>query len=113
MRTRAFEQDDAHAFCRGPNVENDVACFIVLLGEVYRDLGFLSYEVALATRRAARAGDDAIWNWSEAKLGDAGAAMRPCASINPGKGAFDGPKLEFAWRVKWRCRRWPSSPDAR
>jgi threonyl-tRNA synthetase len=113
MRTRAFEQVDAHVFCREPNVENDVACFITLLGEVYRDLGFPSYEVATATRPAARAGDDATWDWSEAKLGDAGAVMRPRASINPGEGAFYGPKLEFAWRVKWQCRRWPSSPDAR
>ncbi len=70
-----------------------------LADEVYRDLGFPTYEAALVTRPAARAGDDATWEWSEAKLGDAGAAMRPRASINPGEGAFYGPKLEFAWRV--------------
>src|ERR1700716_2979722 len=72
MRTRAFEQDDAHVFCREQDVEGEVACFIALLGEAYRDLGFPDYEVALATRPAARAGDDATWDWSEAKAGDAG-----------------------------------------
>ena len=52
MRTRAFEQDDAHVFCREQDVEGEVACFIALLGEAYRDLGFPDYEVALATRPA-------------------------------------------------------------
>ena len=59
MRTRAFEQDDAHVFCREQDVENEVARFIVLLGEVYRELGFPDHEVALATRPAVRAGDNA------------------------------------------------------
>src|SRR3982074_2080936 len=52
MRTRAFEQDDAHVFCREQDVEREVACFIALLDEAYRDLGFPDYEVALATRPA-------------------------------------------------------------
>ena len=57
MRTRAFEQDDAHVFCREQDVESEVARFIALLDEVYRELGFPDYEVALATRPALRAGD--------------------------------------------------------
>src|SRR3984957_337333 len=55
MRTRAFEQDDAHVFCREQDVEGEVACFIALLGEAYRELGFPDYEVALATPRGAAA----------------------------------------------------------
>jgi threonyl-tRNA synthetase len=86
MRTRAFEQDDAHVFCREQDVESEVACFIALLGEVYRDLGFPDYEVALATRPAARAGDDATWDWSEAKLGDAARRCGLAPQINPGEG---------------------------
>ena len=80
MRTRAFEQDDAHVFCREQDVESEVACFIALLGEVYRDLGFPDYEVALATRPAVRAGDDATWDWSEAQARRCRAGLRPCAS---------------------------------
>jgi threonyl-tRNA synthetase len=107
MRTRAFEQDDAHVFCREQDVEGEVACFIALLGEAYRDLGFPNYEVALATRPAARAGDDATWDWSEAKLGDAARQCGLAPLINPGEGAFYGPKLEFALRDRlgrsWQC----------
>jgi threonyl-tRNA synthetase len=107
MRTRAFEQDDAHVFCREQDVEDEVACFIALLGEAYRDLGFPDYEVALATRPAARAGDDATWDWSEAKLGDAARRCGLAPQINPSEGAFYGPKLEFALRDRlgrsWQC----------
>jgi threonyl-tRNA synthetase len=55
MRTLPLEQDDAHVFCREQDVEGEVACFIALLGEAYRDLGFPDYEVALATPRGAAA----------------------------------------------------------
>ena len=107
MRTRAFEQDDAHVFCREQDVEGEVAGFIALLGEVYRELGFPDYEVALATRPALRAGDDATWDWSEAKLGDAARRCGLEPHINPGEGAFYGPKLEFALRDRlgrsWQC----------
>src|SRR5882672_8912317 len=107
MRTRAFEQDDAHVYCREQDVEGEVACFIALLGEAYRDLGFPDYEVALATRPAARAGDDATWDWSEAKLGDAARRCGLAPQINSGEGAFYGPKLEFALRDRlgrsWQC----------
>jgi threonyl-tRNA synthetase len=107
MRTRAFEQDDAHVFCREQDVEGEVACFIALLDEVYRELGFPDYEVALATRPPVRAGDDATWDWSEAKLGDAARACGLAPQINPGEGAFYGPKLEFALRDRlgrsWQC----------
>jgi threonyl-tRNA synthetase len=107
MRTRAFEQDDAHVFCREEDVESKVAGFIALLGEVYRELGFPDTEVALATRPELRAGDDATWDWSEAKLGDAARRCGLVPQINPGEGAFYGPKLEFALRDRlgrsWQC----------
>ena len=107
MRTRAFEQDNTHVFCREQDVESEVASFIALLHEAYRDLGFFDYEVALATRPAVRAGDDATWDWSEAKLRDAAVRCGLALQINPGEGAFYGPKLEFARRDRlgrsWQC----------
>jgi threonyl-tRNA synthetase len=107
MRTHAFEQDDAHVFCREQDVEGEVAGFITLLAEVYRDLGFPEHDVALATRPAARAGDDATWDWSEAVLGDAARRCGLAPHINPGEGAFYGPKLEFSLRDRlgrsWQC----------
>jgi threonyl-tRNA synthetase len=94
-------------FCREQDVENEVARFIVLLGEVYRELGFPDYEVALATRPAVRAGDDATWDRLEAKLDNAARQCGLSPHINPGEGAFYGPKLEFALRDRlgrsWQC----------
>jgi threonyl-tRNA synthetase len=107
MRTRAFEQDDAHVFCGEPDVEGEVANFIALLGEVYRELGFPDYEVALSTRPAVRAGDDATWDRLEAMLDNAARQCGLAPNINPGEGAFYGPKLEFALRDRlgrsWQC----------
>ncbi|MGO4714871.1 threonine--tRNA ligase [Bradyrhizobium sp. 2TAF24] len=107
MRTRAFEQDDAHVFCREQDVAGEVAGFIALLDEVYRDLGFSEYDVALATRPAVRAGDDAAWDRAEMQLGDAARQCGLAPQINPGEGAFYGPKLEFALRDRlgrsWQC----------
>ena len=107
MRTRAFEQDDAHVFCRAEDVQHEVARFIDLLGRVYADLGFPDHAVALSTRPALRAGSDESWDWAEARLG---AAARDCGvayDVRPGEGAFYGPKLEFALRDRhgrsWQC----------
>src|ERR1043165_3168718 len=109
MRTRAFEQDDAHVFCREQDVEGEVACFIALLGEVYRELGFPDYDVALATRPAVRAGDDATWDRLEAKLGNAARQGARAPQISPGEGAFCGRKRDFALRDRpgrsWQCGR--------
>jgi len=94
-------------FCREEDVDREIACFIALLGEVYRELGFPDFEVALATRPLVRAGDDATWDWSEAKLGDAARQCGLVPQINSGEGAFYGPKLEFALRDRlgrsWQC----------
>jgi threonyl-tRNA synthetase len=107
MRTRAFEQDDAHVFCREEDVEGEVARFIGLLSDVYRALGFAEHEVALSTRPAARAGSDELWDWAEQALGDAAHRAGVSYHVQPGEGAFYGPKLEFALRDRlgrsWQC----------
>ncbi|PDT72647.1 threonine--tRNA ligase [Bradyrhizobium sp. C9] len=107
MRTRGFEQDDAHVFCREQDVPNEVARFVALLSEVYAEFGFPEPEVSLSTRPAARAGSDELWDWAETTLA---AAARQCGlsyTIQPGEGAFYGPKLEFALRDRlgrsWQC----------
>jgi threonyl-tRNA synthetase len=107
MRTRGFEQDDAHVFCREEDVLGEVARFVALLSEVYTDFGFPEPEVCLSTRPLARAGSDELWDWAEETLG---AAARQCSlsfKLQPGEGAFYGPKLEFALCDRlgrsWQC----------
>src|SRR5260221_642191 len=88
LRTRAFEQDDAHVFCREADVQNEVARFIALLSGVYADLGFPDHAVALSTRPAVRAGSDEAWDWAELLLGDAARQCGVAFSVLPGEGAF-------------------------
>lgn len=107
MRTRAFEQDDAHVLCREEDVQSEVARFIGLLDQVYKDLGFANYEIALSTRPAVRAGSDELWDWAEAQLALAAKQRRVEIQIQPGEGAFYGPKLEFVLKDRqgrsWQC----------
>lgn len=107
MRTRAFEQDDAHVLCREEHVQQEVARFIGLLDGVYNDLGFAGYKVALSTRPAVRAGSDELWDWAEEQLAEAARQKGIEYSIQPGEGAFYGPKLEFVLQDKqgreWQC----------
>jgi threonyl-tRNA synthetase len=107
LRTRAFEQDDAHVFCREEDVEGEVSRFVELLKTVYADLGFPEYRVGLSTRPAQRAGTDALWDWAEARLGEAARQSGLAFEILPGEGAFYGPKLEFALLDRngrsWQC----------
>ncbi len=107
IRTRAFEQDDAHVFCQEEDVQPEVARFITLLSGVYAELGFPDHEVSLSTRPAVRSGTDALWDWAEAKLAEAAQACGISCAIKPGEGAFYGPKLEFALRDRlgrsWQC----------
>lgn len=107
MRTRAFEQDDAHVLCRSEQVESEVARFVELLKEVYAALGFPSFEIGLSLRPEKRAGSDDDWDQAEGQLL---AAARACGlepELMPGEGAFYGPKLEFALRDRqgrsWQC----------
>ncbi|MEQ9608307.1 MAG: aminoacyl--tRNA ligase-related protein [Kiloniellaceae bacterium] len=107
LRTRAFEQDDAHVFCRAEDVANEVSRFAALLTQVYAELGFPSYTVALSTRPALRAGSDELWDWAEATLAEAASRCGLVYDVQPGEGAFYGPKLEFALRDRqgrsWQC----------
>src|SRR5471032_2368544 len=106
MRVRAFTQDDAHIFCTEDQIESETIRFCKLLGEVYKDLGF-EYFVKFSDRPAMRAGSDAVWDQAEEALKSASKAAGLDLILNPGEGAFYGPKLEFVLRDAigrdWQC----------
>lgn len=107
MRVRGFTQDDGHIFCTEDQIEAETLCFIDFLSVVYRDLGFDSFRVKLATRPDERVGSDDIWDKAESALIAATRAAGIEPEINPGEGAFYGPKLEFvltdAIGRDWQC----------
>ncbi|GEQ97594.1 threonine--tRNA ligase [Iodidimonas gelatinilytica] len=107
MRVRAFTQDDAHIFCTEDQIRSESEAFSALLFEVYKDLGFEQVRVKFSDRPDVRAGDDATWDRAEAALKDATEAMGLEVELNPGEGAFYGPKLEFvltdAIGRDWQC----------
>ncbi|MFG6080384.1 threonine--tRNA ligase [Paracoccus litorisediminis] len=107
MRSRGFEQDDAHVICRPDQVEAEVARFVELLKSVYAELGFADFDVALSLRPEKRAGSERDWDLAEANLLSAARAAGLEAALLPGEGAFYGPKLEFALRDlqgrSWQC----------
>ena len=107
MRVRGFTQDDAHIFCTEDQIENETRTFIDWLGGVYRDLGFEEFRVKFSDRPEKRAGSDAIWDKSEAALLAATRKAGIEPELNPGEGAFYGPKLEFvltdAIGRDWQC----------
>jgi threonyl-tRNA synthetase len=107
LRVRNFTQDDAHIFCTEDQIESETIRFCKLLDEVYRDLGFPDYFVKFSDRPAVRAGSDAVWDQAEGALKSASQAARLDLKLNPGEGAFYGPKLEFVLRDaigrEWQC----------
>jgi threonyl-tRNA synthetase len=107
MRVRAFTQDDAHIFCTGDQVAAETARFVALLRSVYADLGFVSFRIKFSDRPVLRAGSDDTWDRAEAALRDACALAEVDYTLNPGEGAFYGPKLEFVLRDAigrdWQC----------
>ncbi len=107
MRVRAFTQDDAHIFCTEPQIAPETVKFVELLARVYRDFGFESFAVKFSDRPAIRAGEDAVWDRAEAALKEACATAGVEYTLNPGEGAFYGPKLEFVLRDAigrdWQC----------
>ena len=107
MRVRAFTQDDAHIFCTEDQIVEEVVKFVALLDEVYKDFGFESFAVKFSDRPAERAGTDAEWDRAEAALKGACEAAGLPYTLNPGEGAFYGPKLEFVLRDAigrdWQC----------
>ena len=107
MRVRQMTQDDAHIFCRDDQITSESIAFCKLLTTIYRDFGFEDVVVMLATRPPVRAGDDEVWDRAEARLTEAVEAAGLPYQINPGEGAFYGPKLEFHLRDaigrSWQC----------
>ncbi len=107
MRVRGFTQDDAHIFCTEDQIQSECAGFISLLSSVYRDLGFDKFDIKLSTRPEQRIGTDAQWDKTEGALASAIESLGLPYEINPGDGAFYGPKLDFkltdAIGREWQC----------
>ncbi len=107
MRVRGFTQDDAHIFCREEQVTEESARFIELLRSVYNDLGMTLADTKFSTRPELRAGTDEVWDKAEAALSAAAEAAGETLVLQPGEGAFYGPKLEFSLKDAigrvWQC----------
>ncbi|MBL6600520.1 MAG: threonine--tRNA ligase [Alphaproteobacteria bacterium] len=107
MRVRAFTQDDAHIFCAEDQITAESIIFCDLLRKIYKDFGFEDIHVKFSDRPETRAGDDATWDRAEAALMDSCKAAGLETTLNPGEGAFYGPKLEFVLRDAigrdWQC----------
>ncbi len=98
MRVRGFVQDDAHIFCTEDQIQGEVHNFIDLVFQAYRDFGFDDIIIALSTRPDERVGEDAVWDKAEAALEKALRDHEIDFILQPGEGAFYGPKIEFALR---------------
>jgi threonyl-tRNA synthetase len=107
MRVRQFTQDDAHIFCSEDQINSETIAFCELLQSVYSDFGFENVNVLFADRPPVRAGTDAVWDRAEAALREAVDTTDLDWTLNPGEGAFYGPKLEFhltdAIGRSWQC----------
>ena len=107
MRVRSFTQDDAHIFCEEHQINDETLAFCELLKEVYRDFGFNDILVKFSTRPEKRAGSDEVWDKAEKALEQAVNHAGLEYQLNPGEGAFYGPKLEFtlvdALKREWQC----------
>ena len=107
MRVRAFIQDDAHIFCTEDQITGETKAFCGLLLSVYKDFGFTDVSVRFSDRPELRAGDDAVWDRAEAALQQAVVAAGLEFTLDPGEGAFYGPKLDFVLQDaigrEWQC----------
>ena len=107
MRVRGFTQDDGHIFCREDQIESETAVYIEFLSSVYKDLGFEEFRVKFSDRPEKRSGSDEVWDKAEEALLKATRAAGIEPEMNPGEGAFYGPKLEFvltdAIGRDWQC----------
>ena len=107
MRVRAFTQDDAHIFCTEDQITSESVRFCELLQSIYADFGFEEVRVKFSDRPEVRAGSDEVWDRAETALTDACKAAKLETTLNPGEGAFYGPKLEFVLRDAigrdWQC----------
>ncbi|MCW8853246.1 MAG: threonine--tRNA ligase [Gammaproteobacteria bacterium] len=107
MRVRNFVQDDAHIFCTEAQIQNEVSKFIDLTFDVYKDFGFENIEIALSTRPEQRVGSDEVWDQAEKALEESLRAKGIEFKLQPGEGAFYGPKIEFTLKDcldrGWQC----------
>jgi len=107
LRVRHFTQDDAHIFCTPAQMQQECETVVELVLDIYRDFGFDDVAIKLSTRPANRIGSDEVWDQLENALSSALGNMGIAYSINPGEGAFYGPKLEFVLRDAigrdWQC----------
>jgi threonyl-tRNA synthetase len=107
MRVRAFTQDDAHIFCTEDQINAETVAFCSLLQSVYADFGFTEVAVKFSDRPEKRSGSDETWDRAEGALKSAVEAAGLQYTLNPGEGAFYGPKLEFVLRDAigrdWQC----------
>jgi threonyl-tRNA synthetase len=107
MRVRAFTQDDAHIFCTEDQIADETVRFVAMLTAVYQDFGFEIFAIRFSDRPALRAGSDEVWDRAEGALKSACEIAGVEYTLNPGEGAFYGPKLEFVLRDAigrdWQC----------
>ncbi|HCY38889.1 MAG TPA: threonine--tRNA ligase [Neisseriales bacterium] len=107
MRVRNFVQDDAHIFCTEEQMESESIKFIDLVYRVYQKFGFAKIEVKLSTRPEKRVGEDHLWDAAEDALAKALECKGLAFTLQPGEGAFYGPKIEFALKDclgrEWQC----------
>jgi threonyl-tRNA synthetase len=107
MRVRAFTQDDAHVFCTPDELTSEAVKITELILSIYRDFGFTDVRIKFSDRPPKRVGSDEVWDKAEDALRKASAAAGIETTLNPGEGAFYGPKLEFALRDAigrdWQC----------
>ena len=107
MRVRNFVQDDAHIFCTEDQIQSEISEFIDLLFDVYKDFGFTNIQIKLSTRPEQRVGSDEVWDRAEAALEAALDSKKLDWELQPGEGAFYGPKIEFSLKDcigrVWQC----------
>jgi threonyl-tRNA synthetase len=107
MRVRGFTQDDGHIFCTEDQILDECVAYTALLQQVYADFGFTNIAYKVATRPAARIGDDALWDKAEAALQESLQRSGCQFEITPGEGAFYGPKIEYHLKDSigrsWQC----------
>ncbi|MCC8369217.1 MAG: threonine--tRNA ligase [Rickettsia endosymbiont of Oxypoda opaca] len=107
MRVRSFAQDDAHIFCTEEQITSETVSFCKLLTEIYKDFGFTEFKIKFSDRPVVRAGSDEVWDKAENALKEAVKKAGYLYTLNPGDGAFYGPKLEFiltdAIGREWQC----------
>jgi threonyl-tRNA synthetase len=115
MRVRGFTQDDGHIFCTEDQIESECAKFIDFLSGVYEDLGFKKFEIMFATRPEKRVGSEESWDHVESALENAIKATGNAYTLDPGEGAFYGPKLDFkltdAIGRVWQCGTFQVDPN--